>query len=100
MAHLLGDDKFSYQLDSCMSTRFWFNKELNYKLAASEDFLPNRNAFAFVASLNIYCTSRNFALYYFAYWYLLDTKDQLSGSCITKSNHVIIKLFSLPKAFI
>ena len=62
MAHSLGDDKFSYQLDSCMSTRFWFNKELNYKLAASEDFLPNRNAFAFVASLNIYCTSQRVIL--------------------------------------
>ena len=62
MAHLLGNDKFSYQLDSCMSTRFWFNKELNYKLAASEDLLPNRNAFAFVASLNICCTSRRVIL--------------------------------------
>ena len=62
MARSLGDDKFSYQLDSCMSTRFWLNKELNYKLATSEDFLPNRNAFAFVASLNIYCTSRRVIL--------------------------------------
>ena len=43
---------------------------------------------------------QNFALYYFAYLYLLDTKGQLSGSCITKSNHVIIKPFSLPKASI
>ena len=33
-----------------MSTRFRFNKELNYKLAALEVFLPNQNAFAFVAS--------------------------------------------------
>ena len=57
-AHLLGGDKFSYQLNSCTSTRFRFNKELNYKLAALEVFLPNRNAFAsVVASLKIYCTS-------------------------------------------
>ena len=54
-AHLLGGDKFSYQLNSCTSTRFRFNKELNYKLAALEVFLPNRNAFVFVASLKIHC---------------------------------------------
>ena len=81
-AHLLGGDKFSYQLDSSTSKRFRFNKELNYKLAALEVFLPNRNAFAFVASLNIYCTSRrviprNLPLYYFAYLYLIDTKSQI-----------------------
>ena len=57
--HLLGGDKFSYQLNSCTSTRFRFNKELNYKLEA---FLPNRNAFAFVASPKIYCTSRRVIL--------------------------------------
>ena len=38
--------------------RFRFNKKLNYKLAALEVFLSNRNAFAsVVASLKIYCTS-------------------------------------------
>ena len=47
----------------CTSTRFRFNKELNYKLAALEVFLPNRNAFAsVVASLKIYCTSRRVIL--------------------------------------
>ena len=56
--HLLGGEKFSYQVDSCMSKRFRFNRELNFKLTASKEFLPNRNAFAFVTSLNIYCTSR------------------------------------------
>ena len=56
MAHLLGGDKFSHQLNSCTSTRFRF--KLNYKLAALEVFLLNWNAFAFVASLKIYCTSR------------------------------------------
>ena len=47
---------------SCTSARFRFNKELNYKLAASEVFLPNRNAFAFVASLKMFCTSRRVIL--------------------------------------
>ena len=62
-AHLLGGDKFSYQRNSCTSTRFRFNKKLNYKLAALEVFLPNRNAFAsVVASLKIYCTSRKVIL--------------------------------------
>ena len=62
-AHLLGGDKFSYQRNSCTSTRFRFNKKLNYKLAALEVFLPNRNAFAsVVASLKIYCTSRRVIL--------------------------------------
>ena len=37
-------------------------KELNYKLAAFEVFLLNWNAFAFVASLKIYCTSRRVIL--------------------------------------
>ena len=60
--HLLGGDKFSYQLDSCTSKRFRFNKELNYKLASLEVFLPNRHAFTFVASLKIYCTSRRVTL--------------------------------------
>ena len=62
-AHLLGGDKFSYQRNSCTSTRFRFNKKLNYKLAALEVFLPNRNAFAsVVAALKIYCTSRRVIL--------------------------------------
>ena len=62
-AHLLGGDKFSYQRNSRMSTRFRFNKKLNYKLAALEVFLSNRNAFAsVVASLKIYCTSRRVIL--------------------------------------
>ena len=73
-----------------MSTRFRFNKELNYKLAALEVFLPNQNAFAFVASLKIYCTSRGVISFggggggvggtfhcIFVYLYLLNTKGQL-----------------------
>ena len=53
----------TYELDSCMSPKFRSNKELNYKLAALEVFLPNRNVFAFVASLKIYCTSRRLNLH-------------------------------------
>ena len=42
---------------------FGSTKKLNYKLAALEVFLPNRNAFAsVVASLKIYCTSRRVIL--------------------------------------
>ena len=62
-----------------MSTRFRFNKELNYKLAALEVFLPNQNAFAFVASLKIDCTSGVGGTFHciFVYLYLLNTKGQL-----------------------
>ena len=84
-AHLLGGDKFSYQLDSCTSTRFRFNKE---------DFLPNRNAFAVVALLYFekndftHFAPRNFPLYYFAYLCLLDTKSQLSGPTMLSKHHL------------
>ena len=60
MAHLLAGDKFSHQLNSCMSTRL--DKEVNYELAELKVFLPNRNAFDFVASLKIHSTSRRVIL--------------------------------------
>ena len=86
-APLLGGDKFSYQQNSCTSTRFRFNKKTQLQISRIGSLSAEPeciclcsfywNLVYFEKSDFTHLLPGNFPLHYIVYLYLLDTKGHL-----------------------